>query len=318
MSYTDFILPSDLEYPRSRPMNDDPNDDFVAIDFEIMTAKRTSACAIGMVRVIDGHIVQRFYSLINPIRDANTDSEPNFRVHGIKLCEAEKAPTFDKLFPLIQSFIGDLKIVCHNAPMDINVLGLLMQYYKLEGIDVLNHNCTYRLTGLSLKNACEQYGIILNDHHDALADAEACALVYLHIIGKPLMTYACGKNNWSIRTSKKYVDSDGSNSQSKVTGMTKMLDDNEIISKESILYNAKVVITGVFNNYPDRKALADSLQKLGATIHTSVTKKVDIVIVGAECGPKKIEKIKELQEGGSSIRMMFEVELCEILNQYGL
>ena len=41
--------------------------DFVAIDFETMTPELTSACAIGLVRVHNGVISQKFYSLIKPI-----------------------------------------------------------------------------------------------------------------------------------------------------------------------------------------------------------------------------------------------------------
>ena len=38
--------------------------DIVAIDFETMTPELTSACAIGLVRVHNGVISQKFYSLI--------------------------------------------------------------------------------------------------------------------------------------------------------------------------------------------------------------------------------------------------------------
>ena len=42
--------------------------DFTAIDFETMTAEHTSACAIGIVRVENKVIVQKFYSLIKQRR----------------------------------------------------------------------------------------------------------------------------------------------------------------------------------------------------------------------------------------------------------
>ena len=55
--------------------------DFVAIDFETMTPELTSACAIGLVRVHNGVISQKFYSLIKPIPDSRT--ERNTHVHGL-------------------------------------------------------------------------------------------------------------------------------------------------------------------------------------------------------------------------------------------
>ncbi len=42
---------------------------FVAIDFETMTAELSSACAVGMAKVVNHDIQQKFYSLINPIPD---------------------------------------------------------------------------------------------------------------------------------------------------------------------------------------------------------------------------------------------------------
>ncbi len=39
---------------------------FVAIDFETAQPVRHSPCAIGMVKVVDGVIIQRVFSLIRP------------------------------------------------------------------------------------------------------------------------------------------------------------------------------------------------------------------------------------------------------------
>ncbi|WP_438872099.1 hypothetical protein [Paramuribaculum intestinale] len=36
-----------------------PLESFTAIDFETMTAERSSACAIGLVKVISGQIMQK-------------------------------------------------------------------------------------------------------------------------------------------------------------------------------------------------------------------------------------------------------------------
>lgn len=70
---------------------------FVAIDFETMTPELTSACAIGLVKVIDGNIQQKFYSLINPIPDGRERN--NTHIHGITPEMVVSAPTFAQLFP---------------------------------------------------------------------------------------------------------------------------------------------------------------------------------------------------------------------------
>ena len=41
--------------------------DFAAIDFETINERRSSVCSIGVVIVSDGKIVDKFYSLIQPL-----------------------------------------------------------------------------------------------------------------------------------------------------------------------------------------------------------------------------------------------------------
>lgn len=294
-----------LEAPRRRPMNDDDRDDFVAIDFETMTACRTSACAIGMVKVIDGEIVQEFYSLINPVRDEQTDKEPNRKIHGIALATAEKANTFEELFDGIRLFIGDLPIVCHNKSVDAVIIDCLMDYYGLKGIDTAKVICTYELTGKSLSDCCKEYGIREERHHNALWDAEACARIYLELIGKPIIDQGgnpvFGKN--SPFAAARTIDKEHRH----------RLDDDAVINKDSIFYNSTVVITGVFEQFEDRDELAAKLQALGAKITSSISKKTTHVLVGMDAGPKKIEKIRQLQSEGHPIVMLREHEFEKLI-----
>lgn len=293
-----------LSSPKSRPMNDDPNDDFVAIDVETASRNLATVCGIGMVRVIDGVIAQRFYTLVNPVRDEHIEKEPNFRIHGIALAEAEKAPSFDKIFPLVKDFIGSLKIVSHNESTDINALKAMMDYYGLHGIDTDNVECTYRLSGKSLVDCCKDYGIKLGTHHNALHDAEACARIYLQLIGKPLVDQAIGSPK-EILSNKaaKLVDKQ----------FKQQLDECDVSNKDTVFFGSTVVITGTFEDYPERNNLAAKLQALGAKVSSSISKKTDIVVVGDGAGPKKLEKIHEMQSEGHCIRAMYEAELKEIL-----
>ena len=290
--------------PRKRNLNNDSTDDFVAIDFETMTQLPTSACALGMVKVIDGEIVQQYYSIINPVRDDYTDKEPNRTIHGISLVTAEKADSFDLLFAGILEFIGDYPIVCHNKGMDINVLRHLMEYYGLSGLDLDNVCCTYQLTGMSLSECCKEYGIPESKHHNALWDAEACAKVFLELIGKPLIDQRAGHFRDVLKSGGREISKEA----------RQRLDESEIENKDTPFFNASVVITGLFDAYPDRNELACRLQKLGAKVNSSISKKTSIVIVGEGAGPKKMDKIASLREEGYDIRIMREKELCSILD----
>ena len=40
-----------------------------------------------------------------------------------------------------------------------------------------------------------------------------------------------------------------------------------------------------------------------------------IVIVGEGAGPSKLKKIEELKAKGKNIRLIYEKELCEIMNE---
>lgn len=60
-------------------------------------------------------------------------------------------------------------------------------------------------------------------------------------------------------------------------------------------FNKKVVITGTFENFPMRDEMAKMLHSVGADVNGSISKKTNYVIVGSNAGPRKLEKIEELQ-----------------------
>lgn len=89
---------------------------------------------------------------------------------------------------------------------------------------------------------------------------------------------------------------------------------SSVINKDTIFYNKKVVLTGVFSQYPVRSELAEKIQKLGADINTSISKKTEIVCLGWDgVGPAKMEKIKILQASGYDIQLIAEDELYDNL-----
>lgn len=276
--------------------------DFVAIDFETFTPERTSACAIGMVKVQNGAICQKFYSLINPIPD-NRDTD-NSAVHGITKEMLIDAPTFEQLFPFMVEFIGELPIVSHNVDVDIRIFAECMAYYSLKGINLDNHYCTYRLNQKSLEACCEEYGIEMGRHHDALDDATACAHVFLSSQGKIYYVPFTGgiRSAMATKGAKKYEKS-----------TLQKLEDDEIENKDTIFFHSSVVITGTFIKYPDRNELGKMLRALGADINTSISSKTTIVVMGNGAGPAKMKKVEDLRAKGNDIRVINEQELIKLL-----
>lgn len=160
--------------------------DFVAIDFETANNHRSSACSVGAVRVRKGEIEDSFYSLIHPY--------PNYywftRIHGLSQVDTDDAPRFSEVWPSLKAFIGDLPLVAHNSPFDSSVLQHTLEHYGL--CYTTPFFCTLKaarrcedLNGLEnyqLHTVAAQFGYDLANHHNALADAEACAVIAMHIL----------------------------------------------------------------------------------------------------------------------------------------
>lgn len=218
---------------------------FTALDFETLTAERSSACAIGLVKVADGVIVQRFYSLINPIPDDRTSD--NSSVHGITRSMVANAPTFLQLWPTIQKFIGEDFIVSHNAEFDSSVWRYQLTHYDC-GVspDDFQFLCSYVLTGQSLDEACARLGIDMGVHHDALDDALACAKVVLAEIGHIFANVFKGGVTKALeqKDKRKYE-----------RATLDPLADEQVDNQSTPFFHARTVITGVFSAYPNRNDL---------------------------------------------------------------
>ena len=161
--------------------------DFVAIDFETANNERTSVCSVGVVIVRDGELVDSFYSLIQP--------EPNYynywctQVHGITQHDTESAPVFPEVWKQIEPLIDGLPLVAHNKAFDESCLKAVFRCYQMdypdyEFYDTLSasRKVFYYLCNHQLHTVAAECGYQLNNHHHALADAEACAWIARKIL----------------------------------------------------------------------------------------------------------------------------------------
>ena len=156
--------------------------DFAAIDFETANEQRTSVCSVGLVVVRNGKLVEHFYSLIHP--------EPDYytywctRVHGLRDCDTASAPLFPDVWKQIVPIVGDLPLVAHNKAFDESCLRAVFRVYRLDYPEYTFH-CTLQssrrmvkgLPNYQLQTVASYFGYDLRKHHDALADAEACAWI---------------------------------------------------------------------------------------------------------------------------------------------
>ena len=149
----------------------------VAIDFETADNGRDSACAIGMVRVIDSTIVDQQSYLIRPPR-----REVRYtHIHGLSWADVVEAPTFAERWPDIQGFIGEADyLAAHNASFDRGVMNGCCDAAGMAPpgqrwlCTVKLARQTWNIRPTKLPDVCRHLVIPLN-HHDAASDALACA-----------------------------------------------------------------------------------------------------------------------------------------------
>ena len=158
--------------------------DFVSIDFETANYTRKSACALGIVKYINGIKTDTFYSLIRP---PSLYIRPDFtEIHGLTVEDVQDAPAFAELWgSRIYPFIGDLPIAAHNAHFDMGVLLATLKWYEIPH-PVFRHFCSLQLarhTWTSLEShalqALAREFDIRYKAHNALDDAETCGKIIL-------------------------------------------------------------------------------------------------------------------------------------------
>ncbi len=157
------------------------NASFVAIDFETADEAPDSACAVGIVRVVNNVITERAYRLICPPR-------PHFfytHVHGITWDMVRREPSFREVWPELEHLLRGVHfLAAHNASFDSAVLRACCEAAGLP-VPAIPFQCTVRIArnvlGIrpaKLNNVCARLGIELR-HHQAGSDAEACARIVL-------------------------------------------------------------------------------------------------------------------------------------------
>lgn len=169
--------------------------DFVAIDFETANQQPCSVCSVGIVIVKNGKVVDSFYSLIQP--------EPNYysymcqQVHGLSQKDTDYAPIFPEVWKEIELRIttafpdkNDVPFVAHNACFDKGCLKAVFKVYQLDYPDYLFFDTLtaarkqfgHTLPNHQLHTVAAACGFDLQNHHHALADAEACAKIALDLL----------------------------------------------------------------------------------------------------------------------------------------
>ncbi|MCM3124426.1 MULTISPECIES: exonuclease domain-containing protein [unclassified Mesobacillus] len=307
--------------------------DFISIDFEIANNSLNSACSMGLIFVQGNKIIDEKYYLLHP---PTMDFDPEMSaVHGIEPKHVFSAPKFNTIWEEFNHHFKDTFLVAHNAQFDMSVLYACLKEYSLE-VPNFSYVCSIPVStkatpglkiGNSLKDRAGHFGIQLPEHHNALADARACAeLVIKSVESKnytslksyltkhksiPVREFSELKPQTHLFKRKSFIRVKPSEIPSTV----------DHFNEEHPFYNKNFVFTGDLQAI-DRKSAMQRVVNLGGIIKFGVSSKTDYVIAGQQdkslVGEKGLStkevKAYSLIEQGIEIKVLNENEFTNLLN----
>lgn len=308
---------------------------FVAIDFETAQSPWRDLifiCQIGIVVVEDGVITEKISQLVQPPN--NRYERSCIEIHGITPRMTKDAPTFDELWPNIEKYFINTTLIAHNAYIfDEKVLYHNLYYYEIypKGINkFIDTKFLYKPNNLSLKDLSIGFGIKNINAHDALSDAICLAEIYLKYLKDEYPDFSKvvkhhqevvmqeedneeTKVNVEIKQKSNWFKNSHFVEQTELDKIKELTNEefNEILSP-TLFTKKRVINTGDLLCIK-RSNLKEHVINCGGKYTSSLSKTVDIVILGMNPGPKKIETLIELQSSGNNIICINESHLEKYL-----
>ncbi|MEQ8450836.1 MAG: DNA polymerase III subunit epsilon [Nitratireductor sp.] len=156
-----------------------------------LDAREDRVIEIGAVELVNRFPSGRvFHVYIHPENRAiHPDAQA---VHGISLADLDGKPVFSEIAGDFLAFVGDGKLVAHNAGFD---MGFINQEFARLSIDAVDPDRVIDTLAIarrkhpmgpnSLDALCRRYGIdnSRRTKHGALLDSELLAEVYIELVG---------------------------------------------------------------------------------------------------------------------------------------
>ena len=180
-----YLVPDDEAVDLSNGMDNE----YIVLDIETtgLSFRTEKITEIGAVKVKDGEIVDKFECFVNPEIPI-----PQRVVELTNITDemVKDAETIDKVMPKFLEFIGNLKLVAHNADFDIGFLKYNAENlgYKMDNeyIDslALSRQLYPEFKRHKLGNLAEKFGITVENAHRALDDVETLVKVFKKLLEK--------------------------------------------------------------------------------------------------------------------------------------
>lgn len=293
---------------------------FTAIDFETANEDRLSVCAIGMVTVRHGHIQDSVKHLVKP--PDMQFSEINMAIHRIRPEDVENAPTFDQLWYDLMDLFEDQLVIAHNSEFDMNVLKQCLDHHCFLAPS-MRSLCTMKLSQVAypdqddfrLADLAQRLGLPFR-HHDCAEDARIAAHIAVDAIPRvSLKKLALDQLDLTSTLTKRASQNKNdrwSAYKDKAVASHLLKPDLSKADPSNPFYGKRIVFTGDLASM-SRSEAAKRVQAMGADINTSISRKTQIVVVGAGAGPSKMKKIDDLASTGTEIQILDEDTFIKFL-----
>ena len=303
---------------------------FTAIDFETANGSRASACAVGLVKVRNGQIVERGHWLLRPA-DGGGFQQRNIDIHGITAAMTAGAPTWAQAHSEIAAFIGEDALIAHNAAFDLDVFrktseaaGLPAQTFR-SGCSVKMAQALLPLDNHKLPTVHAALGFGAFQHHDGLADAEACANITIALSRREgladidAVLEVCGAA--SAAAPGRAATPAATRSQRFAARPT--LDPNEPVAAVSTKMSGQMVsFTGDFS--VERPVLQQLVLEHGGALNNHAPTRATTLLVVGDWVPdmlqpgavvsRSVRKAQDLQAKGQSVDIIGESAFWQLLD----
>ena len=303
--------------------------DFVAIDFETANSLRSSVCSIGIVKVENGRIREEKHTLINPLSEFHYY---NTKIHGITEYMVQDAPTFEEYWPKFKEYVQNQTLIAHNASFDIGVLReSLNRFHEIP--PTFQFGCSYRISkkvwpnlyNHKLSTVANYLSIRLN-HHDALEDARASALITIEALRKTQTASVQELSKLyklkigSSEMPKKFTSRSSKSKQD--ASLHEVVSQNNEPNPRHPFYGANIVFTGRMESMT-RIMAAQYATNCGAICQGRVDLDTNFLVVGDQALHKyvqgiksaKMAKVEQLIQQGYPIEIVGEQDFLKVVKR---
>lgn len=180
-----YLVPDDNAIDLSNGMDNE----YIVLDIETtgLSFRTEKITEIGAVKVKDGEIVDTFECFVNPEVPI---PQKIVEITHITDDMVKDAETIDKVMPKFLEFIGNLKLVAHNADFDVGFLkynaeslGLKMDNEYIDSLK-LSRQLYPEFKKHKLGIIADKLGIKVENAHRALDDVKTLVQVFLKMLEK--------------------------------------------------------------------------------------------------------------------------------------